>query len=163
MKYLVVCAMLALTGCAVVDMASDVKKSVVAQLTPAQVQLSKVNAWREKHKLPSLSLNNRLARAAQNQADYMAKNDSVTHTQGWWPFRSTVADRAEAAGYKWSLIAENVAGGQEDFDAALQGWKDSPGHNENMLNPKVKEIGMAYASNRKGKYRHYWVMVLGRQ
>jgi len=42
------------------------------------------------------------------------------------------------------VSAENIAMGSWRSDQALvQGWIDSPGHRANLLNPEVREIGVA--------------------
>ena len=41
----------------------------------------------------------------------------------------------------------------------FEGWKNSPGHRENMLDRDAREIGIAVATSGNALY---WVMVLGR-
>jgi len=55
-----------------------------------------------------------------------------------------VADLAERAGYEFILIGENLAlGNFKDDQALVQAWMDSPGHRENILNVKYKDIGVS--------------------
>ena len=63
------------------------------------------------------------------------------------------AQRAEAAGYRYCMVAENLAMNLDSrgFEtkalagAAVEGWKNSPGHRANMLQPTATEIGVAVA------------------
>ena len=48
-------------------------------------------------------------------------------------------------------------------EAVVTGWMNSPGHRVNILNPRLKEIGVGYyfLADDTGKvnYRHYWTQV----
>jgi uncharacterized protein YkwD len=98
-----------------------------------------------------LTWNNKLEKAAIRHARDMYNNDFFDHkgSDG-----STLAKRVEAAGYKWSLLGENLAWGVLSPKDVVEGWIHSPGHCETLMNPGFKEMGAA----RKGTY---WVMDLG--
>lgn len=124
--------------------------------------LSAVNALRESGcrcgsrwmpPAPPLSWNGQLARAAQRHADDMYRNGFFNHrgSDG-----SDMAQRISEAGYRWRAVAENIAWGHPDVAAVVQGWKDSPGHCENMMDGEYTEMGAARAGM-------YWVQDLGRQ
>ena len=40
------------------------------------------------------------------------------------------------------------------------GWLDSPGHCENIMDPRFAEMGIAYAAGKSSKPGLYWVQVL---
>jgi hypothetical protein len=42
-------------------------------------------------------------------------------------------------------------------------WKESPGHNKNLLTPGADIIGVAVARNESTSYKVYWAMVIGRR
>lgn len=56
---------------------------------------------------------------------------------------------------------ENLAGGQFTPEQAVQGWMNSPGHRANILNPKYKLLGVAYAYRPDSQFKHYWVQQFG--
>ncbi len=69
-------------------------------------------------------------------------------------------DRAEQAGYTYSYIAENLAGGYSTPQAVVNNWMGSPVHRENILLEEVSETGVGvYVGS--GDYRIYWVQMFG--
>ena len=102
---------------------------------------------------PPLRWNDLLARAAQRHANDMHNNDFFNHrgSDG-----SEMSRRVSEAGYAWRAVAENIAWGYSDVNTVVQGWKDSPGHCENMMSGDYTEMGGAQAGR-------YWVQDLGRR
>lgn len=74
---------------------------------------------------------------------------------------NTAGARANAAGYLWRSIGENVATGQGSPAQAVEGWLASPGHCVNVMNRAFVEMGAAYAINRKSNTIIYWTQVFG--
>jgi uncharacterized protein YkwD len=70
------------------------------------------------------------------------------------------ADRVRAVGYREKLVGENIAYGPQSADEVVQGWLDSPGHCENIMDPRFAEMGIAYAPGQAHKHGLYWVQVL---
>jgi uncharacterized protein YkwD len=74
------------------------------------------------------------------------------------------ADRVRAIGYREKLVGENIAYGPKTVDEVVQGWLDSPGHCENIMDPRFAEMGIGVALGRSpsSSSRHglYWVQVL---
>lgn len=76
----------------------------------------------------------------------------------------TPAQRAEAAGYDWRTIGENIAAGYPTVQAVVAGWMASDGHCANVLNPAFSDIGVACVPGTPGStYDTYWTMDLGAQ
>ena len=107
------------------------------------------NTFRREEKLGSVKRNGELDTAAKLFAEYLAKTGKFAHeADGRHP-----ADRAKAAGYKFCMIAENLASHLDSrgfstpalAGAAVEGWKNSPGHRKNMVQPNVTEIGVGVA------------------
>jgi len=71
----------------------------------------------------------------------------------------TVGDRVTNAGYAWSGVGENIAAGQQDIDAVMGAWLDSPGHCANLMQPAFTEIGMSVYSVTGSDYPIYWTQV----
>ena len=83
--------------------------------------------------------------------DYFEHEDLAGHTP---------ADRVRAVGYRETLVGENIAYGLKSADEVVHGWLESPGHCENIMDPRFAEMGIAYAQGRAVKHGLYWVQVL---
>lgn len=124
-----------------------------------QAVIDLTNAERKKadKDLQPLKMNPKLMDAARKHAANMAAQEKLEHElDGKNP-----ADRADAAGYKWRTVGENIAAGQPTPKKVLAVWMDSPPHRENILKDKYTEIGVAAVKSKKGDV--YWVQVFGRQ
>jgi uncharacterized protein YkwD len=105
---------------------------------------------------PPVALDATLTSVANGHARDMARTGRMAHegSDG-----STPAERVTRAGYAWRTVAENVAAGQRTADAVVQTWLDSPGHCENLMNPDVREMGIAYAFEAASPKGTYWAQV----
>src|ERR1700675_1152925 len=70
------------------------------------------------------------------------------------------ADRVRAVGYQEKLVGENIAYGPKSAEEVVQGWLDSPGHCENIMDPRFAEMGIAYARGPVSKHGLYGVQLL---
>jgi len=70
------------------------------------------------------------------------------------------ADRVRSVGYHEKLVGENIAYGPKTVDEVVQGWLDSPGHCENIMDPRFAEMGIAVAPGRSTRRGLFWVQVL---
>lgn len=104
--------------------------------------------------------NDALFSAAQGHSLDMAKRNYFEHSS---PEGSRVSDRVSAARYNWKHVGENIAGGDESIEEAVQGWLDSPDHCENMMDPQFADIAVACAAQPGTQWGTYWTMVLGRR
>lgn len=139
--------------------------SAVAAAGAADQMLQATNRLRAESGLPALAADDRLGQAALAFAQYMARTDRYGHqADGREP-----AQRVEATGYDWCMVAENIAWqySSQGFDAdtlaqrLVQGWQQSPPHLRNMLDRRARQVGIATAqSPRSG--RHYAVQLLAR-
>lgn len=113
--------------------------------------LALTNDLRAQNGLAPLVVSATLTTVAATYTETMAVNDWFSH-QG--PDGSTLGTRADAAGYTgWTYLAENLYKGYylDSPQSILQAWIDSPGHLENMLSPRVTEIGVGCYV--RGEYR----------
>ncbi|MFM1816553.1 MAG: hypothetical protein RLZ98_3248 [Pseudomonadota bacterium] len=117
-----------------------------------------INAYRREHGLKQLNLNVRLTEAARNHSRDLAKWDRISHygSDGSNPW-----DRVKRTGYPARVAAENVGTGQSSFKEVLQGWKDSPGHNKNLLLKEAEHMGIALIKDPKTEFKTFWTLVLG--
>ncbi|MBX2865451.1 MAG: calcium-binding protein [Leptolyngbyaceae cyanobacterium MAG.088] len=127
-----------------------------------QEVLRLTNEFRAENGLPPLTMNEELARTAENHSEAMAEGDFFSHTglNGSAPW-----DRAEEEGYTANSMGENIAAGQTTPEQVVEAWINSPGHRENLLNPNYTEMGVGYVylENDTGNvnYNHYWTQVFG--
>jgi uncharacterized protein YkwD len=106
---------------------------------------------------PPVKLSETLAGVALGHASDMAEHGYFEHQDlaGHSP-----ADRVRAAGYREKLVGENIAYGPQSTEEVVQGWLDSPGHCENIMDPRFAEMGIAYAPGQASKRGLYWVQLL---
>lgn len=123
------------------------------------------NTFRREEGLPRVKASPKLERAARHFVEYMAQTDRYGHTvDGKKPH-----ERAQAAGYDYCLVAENIAyqysstgfRTPELAHGLFEGWKKSPGHRRNMLEPDALDTAVAVArSPHTGRW--YAVQMFGR-
>jgi uncharacterized protein YkwD len=106
---------------------------------------------------PPVTLSGTLASVAFGHASDMAINNYFEHED---LNGNTPSDRVRATGYKEKLVGENIAYGPKSVDEVVQGWLDSPGHCENIMDPRFVEMGIGYATSQDPKHALYWVQVL---
>ena len=105
---------------------------------------------------PPVTLSGTLGEVALGHANDMAQKNYFEHVD---PAGHSPADRVRATGYQEKLVGENIAYGPKSVDEVVQGWLDSPGHCENIMDPRFAQMGIALAPGR-AKHGLYWVQVL---
>ncbi|MDX1666471.1 MAG: CAP domain-containing protein [Saprospiraceae bacterium] len=98
----------------------------------------------------SLSWNDKLERAATRHVIDMERNDFFSHTGS---DGSSSAQRVNDSGYRWRAVGENIAWGYSSVQKVVVGWKNSPGHCRNIMDPGYTEMGAAH-------YQSYWAQTL---
>lgn len=121
--------------------------------------LQMINSYRAESGLPPLTIEKHLTRAARRHSKDLAKGDRISHrgSDGSDPW-----SRVKVTGYTPKLAAENVGAGQMSFAEVLQGWKDSPGHNRNLLLKNATQMGIALVIEPRTRYRTFWTLVMGK-
>ena len=127
--------------------------------------IKRTNELRQREKQEPLKANPQLAKAAQDFAEVLATLDKLDHNaDGKQPW-----DRTAEAGYKHSLVSENIAyqstsakiTADELAEKFLESWENSPGHRKNLLDPHIMDLGVGLArSETTGRY--YAVQNFGR-
>ena len=122
------------------------------------VVLELVNQYRKQNGLKVLKLNAELSDAAKNHSRDLAKWDRISHfgSDGSNPW-----DRVKRTGYNARLAAENVGTGQVTIEEVFKGWKESPGHNKNLLLADAEHMGVALVQEPKTEFKTFWTLVLG--
>jgi uncharacterized protein YkwD len=99
------------------------------------------NKEREEQGLAPLEENEKLNYSALIKAQDMFAKQYFSHDS---PSGVSVGDLAQSVGYEFIIIGENLALGDfHNDEEILQGWMNSPGHRENILNDRYQEIGVA--------------------
>jgi len=102
--------------------------------------------------VPALKWNTRLAVAAQTHSADMNRTGIFDHegSDG-----SSFGTRATRAGYRWSAVAENIAGGYSTVTSVVDALLNSTGHCNNIMGSRYVDFGAA-------KVGRYWTMVFAR-
>lgn len=118
-----------------------------------------INKYRAEHGLGKLTVNNDLTESAMVRAKEIAYSFSHTRPNG------ERFNTAIKGGFR--SMRENLAAGYLTADEILQGWKDSEGHNLNMLADDCSYIGVSVFVEKRqfenGEYYDYywWTLHLG--
>src|SRR3990170_6181080 len=132
-----------------------------AQDGEEQAFLTLINNYRTQNGLGTLSLNTQLTSASDWMSNDMGANNYFSHTDslGRDPFQ-----RMADFGYDYNTWkGENLAAGVDTAQSAFDLWKNSPGHNANMLNGNFKVIGISRAYGPGSTYGWYWTTDFGGQ
>jgi len=103
--------------------------------------IDRINEYRAGIGAPALKISRAICEASEWMARDMAEKDYLDHTdsQGRDPF-----ERMADHGYAYSTWkGENIAYGYTSGESVFQGWKNSPGHDENMRRPQFIIMGLA--------------------
>ncbi|KAI5913071.1 CAP domain-containing protein [Azoarcus sp. PA01] len=127
--------------------------------------VARTNVFREAQPLAPLERDAALGRTARDFARFMANTGRYGHTaDGRRP-----AQRAQAEGYEYCIVAENIGyqyrsdgfgSSAELAEAFVEGGKNSPEHRENMLEPAVTQTGVGVAQGEDGRF--FGVQMFGR-
>jgi uncharacterized protein YkwD len=101
--------------------------------------LTRSSAWKSKH---------------MGQYNYFAHDDT--------PIGRSWSQRTVDCGYTYGTwLGENIAAGYVTAAAVFEGWKNSPGHNSNMLSTNFTAIGIGRHNYAGSTYGWYWTTVFG--
>lgn len=136
--------------CAVSDAALD---NVEAEF------LALLNNYRASNGLGTLATSSHLMQSATWMATDMGQRGYFGHTDR---LGRDASGRARDCGYP-GPAGENLAAGSnwESAQEAFTAWRNSPGHNENMLNAPYTRVGIARVYAAGSQYLWYWVTDFG--
>jgi uncharacterized protein YkwD len=119
------------------------------------VAASMISGYRINNGLGTVEVDPVLTRAAEAQADAMAKRNKLDHN-----VVGELGQRVKRSGYNAKFAVENISAGYHTLAEAFSGWRDSPPHRDNMLRSGVTKIGIAAVYAPNTKYRVFWAMIL---
>ena len=120
--------------------------------------LALINQHRADNGRQPLAASYFLSRAAQWKSNDMGANAYFGHDDQFRPWYQRVQD----CGYTFgTAIGENIAAGMSTAQSAFNAWKNSPGHNSNMLSTSYTAIGIGRAYVADSPYGWYWTTVFG--
>lgn len=103
-----------------------------------------VNEIRVENGLNELTLNTELSDIARLKSQDMKDKGYFSHTS---PTYGSPFDMMKSFGVTYKSAGENIAMGYSTPEAVVDGWMNSKGHRENILNYSYKEIGVGYVSS----------------
>jgi len=119
--------------------------------------LARTNSYRSQFNCPPLRENPQLEQAALSHSQDMALHGYFDHNS---PSGQTPWDRIHAAGYQFSMAAENIAAGyltpEAVIDAFFNETPPNDGHRRNLLNCALRDVGFAYYYQQGSAYGSYW-------
>jgi uncharacterized protein YkwD len=114
------------------------------------------NDARKTEGLTALDENPLLDTIAEARAKDMLEKQYFAHVS---PTGDRAARIAQKVGYRYRLIAENIASGVFFTNRKLlDAWMQSPGHRNNILSPRVRELGVSVVEGRMNGAK-VWVCV----
>jgi uncharacterized protein YkwD len=158
--FIILGAGFSLSACASIGLSTNVPSGSTApqQLTQGAILAAVNEARRINGGHKPMTYNTALEAAARSQANLMAQKDILAHDLG-----VKLRERVTTAGYV-GAVGENIAGGQQTLQQAIEGWLNSPGHRATLLSDKFVEFGLAVAhvpSGHKSRYGIYWCFIAG--
>ncbi|HEX6004909.1 MAG TPA: CAP domain-containing protein [Burkholderiales bacterium] len=114
-------------------LAANAAAAPAAQADPFAAQLGKlINDYRAQHNVPPLTMDAPLSELAYEHAARMAGDKRLSH----YGFEERFAKAGSPR------CVENVGWNQRTPEAEFAGWRDSPTHAQNLLDPGVTRMGI---------------------
>jgi uncharacterized protein YkwD len=104
------------------------------------------NIMRMRFGLSSLQWDEKTASVAYGHSKDMEENDNFSHTSEKF---GELSDRLKAGEVFYQVAGENIAANYADAPAVMEGWLNSKGHRESLLNEEFTHIGV-------GVYKKYY-------
>lgn len=128
--------------------------------------LQLINDYRRANGLTQLKVSAAINKAAYAHSLDMGQRNYFAHNTlepvPAWQGGVTFSDRMRGMGYTYTTgRGENIAGGQSTAQIVFNSWKNSPGHNRNMLNANFKVIGIGFVQVPNSRYVYYWTTDFG--
>lgn len=133
---------------------------------PEELQfLQLISEYRTNNGAGPLLLSDELTASSDHHSQDMAKYGFFAHdtaASSYYPVGSEPWDRMAAEGYDYNTYrGENLAVGYETAEQAFEAWRNSPHHNEAMLDPNYNVIGIARVYREGSEWGWYWTTDFG--
>ena len=156
----VIAGMLLLAGCAADRPPPDNPALFSSMAQPgahldSNVAVSMISGYRSNNGLSAVEIDPVLMRAAENQAEAMARRNKLDHNVA-----GELGTRIKRVGYDAKLAVENISAGYDNLAEAFSGWRESPPHRENMLRSGVTKMGIAAVYAPNTRYKVFWALIL---
>lgn len=119
--------------------------------------LDEINLTRRQHGLGPVRVEHRLGQAALGHACETARINLLSHAA---QDGSRPGQRALRAGYDYRVVVENLGLGFHSAGQAMFYWMRSPGHRENILEPRATDAALGLTMTSGGQ--RAWVLMMGR-
>lgn len=127
--------------------------------TEEQAFATLINDYRQQHGLAPLKISDKLDAAATWMSTDMGQKNYFSHTDS---LGRSFATRLNAFGYTYNTTkGENIAAGNATASSTFLQWKNSSGHNANMLNASYRVMGIARVYTAGSTYKWYWTNDFG--
>ena len=121
--------------------------------------LQLINNYRAQNGLGPLVLSQKLADASYYHSSDMAAKNYFSHT---FADGTTWDQNIRNFGYTYNTsLGENIAAGYSTASSVFTAWRNSAGHNANMLTAGYTAIGIARAYSSSSTYGWYWTTDFG--
>ena len=132
---------------------SEADSNTSKYMSYCQEVLRLVNQIRAEAGVAPLTLDTTLCKAASMRAVEMDYSNQMSHTR---PSGKDCFSVLDFYGASFGTCGENIAAGQTSASSVVNGWKNSPGHYQNMINASYTKLGVGYSAVGVGDYGHYW-------
>jgi uncharacterized protein YkwD len=123
--------------------------------------LGLINQYRAQNGLGALQFSGKLTAAANYHSWEMAEYNYFSHTLlNGVTWSQNIANFGYTAN---TYRAENIAAGYSTAAEVFNAWKNSPGHNANMLSPNYTVMGLGRSYDVDSTYDWYWTNTFGGQ
>ncbi|RSL29657.1 hypothetical protein D7Z54_30125 [Salibacterium salarium] len=119
-----------------------------------QEVIALTNQEREQAGLDPLQSYSELSDVARDKSKDMRDAGYFDHNS---PNYGSPFDMMDSYGIEYRGGGENIAAGQKSPEEVVQGWMNSEGHRENILNADFTHIGVGHAEG--GSYGDYWTQM----
>lgn len=120
-----------------------------------RAHLDALNRERAANGAEELAMSTALTEAARIRAKEIVARFEHTRPSGAQPY--SAISGWEQNKWAWGTVAENIAKGDRTVDNVINGWMNSDGHRENMLDKSFNYCGLACYEDASGN--RYWVQL----
>jgi hypothetical protein len=140
-----------------IEQGEDASGTLPPLVYDADIFIGLHNSERTAAGKPTLAKNSTLMAVAQTHADYLKAADLITHQANGL----NASERAAAAGFVGSAIAENLNGGDPGQIDVIDRWTGLSNTRSKILSDAYTSIGVGFSYEGNRTYGYYWVAMYG--